>query len=111
MKFPNLSSYEDWLALTDSEKHAAHRGWNVYDREGYGFPVCATGRLIISSQTKIFEVEVGIWHGGEYVLSAYVADEDYPKMPPPLEQTFEGFRVFWRPLSKHFGLKYKKPEA
>jgi len=111
MNRPTPSSYEDWLALTDIEKREVHRSWNVYNREGYGFPVCATGRLIISSLTKIFEVEVGTWHGGEYVLNAYVTDEDYPKMPQPLEQTFEGFRVFWMPLSKHFGLCYKKPEA
>jgi hypothetical protein len=104
------SSYEEWLRLSDEQKREVHRGWNVYDREGFGFPICAVGRLAIQSPVKVYEVKVGTWHGGEYILHAYVADEDHPKMPQPLEQTFEGFRVFWMPVSKHSGLCYKKSE-
>jgi hypothetical protein len=99
MNNPAPSKYEDWLALSETERQAVHQGWNVYDREGYGFAVCAAGRLVIQSPTKIYHVEVGTYHGGEYVLHACVADEDFPKLPRQFEQTFEGFKVFWMPVS------------
>ena len=97
--------------MSDDERVEAKVAWNVYEREGYGFAVCAAGRLAIQSPVKTFEVEVGIWHGGENILHAYVSDEDYPKMPEPLQQYFEGFRVFWMPVSKHSGLCYKRAES
>jgi len=102
MSKPAPSNYEEWLALGEIEQQAVHRSWNVYDREGFGFAVCAAGRLAIQSQTKIYHVEVGTYHGGQYILHAYVSDEDCQKMPQPLEQTFEGFRVFWMPVSHCF---------
>lgn len=101
-------SYEEWLALSDEERLSVQRAWNVYEREGYGFAVCAAGRLAIQSTVKIYELEVGTWHGGENILQPYVSDEDHAKMPEPLQQRFEGFRVFWMPVSKHYGLNYKK---
>ena len=93
-------NYEDWLALSEREKESAKAGWNAYEREGIGFPHTAAGRLAISSRTPVLDVRVGTYHGGEYVLHAYVADSALESLPKMLEQTFEGFRVIWLPVSQ-----------
>ena len=99
VKMKTPQSYEEWLALSDLEKDEVHQSWNAYEREGYGFPATAAGRLAISSEVRVLQSFVGTYHGGEYLLHMYVSDGDYPKMPARLEQTFEGFRVIWLPES------------
>ena len=93
-------TYEDWLALSADEKEALSSGWDAYRRQAIGFPYTAAGRLAIASTTPILDVRVGTYHGGEYVLHAYVDDDAIDMLPKMLEQTFEGFRVIWLPVSK-----------
>jgi hypothetical protein len=93
-------TYEHWISLSDEQRDAVRASWNAYEREGIGFAYAAAGRLAIASSTPVLDIRVGIYHGGEYVLHAYVADcavADLPKLP---EQTFEGFRVAWLPVSQ-----------
>ena len=94
--------YEDWLALDEEQREVVLMSWNAYEREGIGFPYIAAGRLALTSDTAILDVRVGTYHGGEYVLHAYVADAAVPNLPPMLQQSFEGFRVIWMPVS-HLG--------
>ena len=72
----------------------------VGDREGVGFAYAAAGRLAIASDTPLLDVRLGTYHGGVYVLHAYVEDAAVPNLPKMLEQTFEGFRVAWYPVSQ-----------
>lgn len=97
MKTP--ATYDEWLAFSDDDREATKQTWNAYQREGYGFPLIAAGRLALTSSVKVLEAKVGTYHCGEYILMMIVADEDVPKMPARLEQSFEGFRVMWLPLS------------
>jgi len=92
-------TYDEWLALDDTQKQAVLFAWNVYEREGIGFPYTAAGRLALASKVPVLDVEVGTYHGGEYVLHLYVEDAAVPSLPKMLEQTFEGFRVIWYPKS------------
>ena len=93
-------NYEAWLALSDSERDALVGGWNAYEREGIGFAYTAAGRLAIVSATPILDLRIGTYHGGEYLIHAYVDDAAVPDLPSPLEQAFEGFRVWWFPQSQ-----------
>jgi hypothetical protein len=93
-------TYEEWLALNDQERESVLFSWNAYEREGIGFPYTAAGRLAIASETPVLDVRVGTYHGGEYLLQAYVADAAVPNLPTTFEQTFEGFRVVWLPVSE-----------
>ena len=93
-------TYEEWLALSDEQREATLFAWNAYEREGVGFPYTAAGRLAIASETPVLDVRVGTYHGGEYVLHAYVADSAVTNLPKMLQQTFEGFRVIWLPESQ-----------
>ena len=93
-------TYDEWLSLTTEERETVLMSWNSYEREGIGFPYIAAGRLALTSNTPVLDIRVGTYHGGEYVLHAYVADAAASKMPPMLHQSFEGFRVIWLPVSK-----------
>ena len=93
-------TYDEWLALSDEQQATVLLAWDAYGREGIGFPYTAAGRLAIASETPVLDLRVGTYHGGEYVLHAYVADAAIPILPRSLQQTFEGFRVIWLPASQ-----------
>ncbi|GEM_PF-1595624 len=90
-------TYEEWLSLTEEERELLKSRWDAYEGQSIGFPHTAGGRLAISSPIPVLEVRVGTYHGGEYVIHAYVADDALPSLPGKLEQSFEGFRVIWLP--------------
>ena len=99
----SVGTYEDWLALSAEEQRRLHFSvWDTHARMGYGFALTAAGRLAIVSEVRVLDAMVGTYHGGEYLLHMYVADEDFPSCPPPLQQAFEGFRVYWLPMSHHY---------
>jgi hypothetical protein len=94
-------TYDQWLALSEDERHTVHfEQWDVYSRDGYVIAMTAAVRLAASCGMKVFHVDIGTYHGGEYLLHLYVSDEDCSRMPPMLEQRFEGFRVIWFPVSR-----------
>jgi hypothetical protein len=89
-------SYEQWLNFSDEERDRIHRNvWNVYARDGVGIAAIAAGRLSLASSVKVLDVRIGTYHDGELVLHVCVSDDDHPKVPEPLGQRFEGFRVIW----------------
>ena len=74
-------------------------------------PLIAGARLASSCEFPVSDAQVGIYHGGEYVLNITVSDEDHDKCPRALEQSFEGFRVIYladdylpRLIHQHFML-------
>ena len=91
----NPRSYEDWLRLDPREKEQVAQGWDAYQRGGFGFALCAAGRLILASDCKVIDASPGLYHGGEWVLHATVDKDAFPTRPKMLEQVFEGFRVIW----------------
>ena len=93
-------TYDEWLSLGNEEREAVLMSWNGYEREGIGFPYIAAGRLALNSPIPVLDVCVGTYHGGEYVLHAYVDDAAVAGLPPMLQQSFEGFRVIWLPFSQ-----------
>ncbi len=93
--------YDQWLALREDERDAVHfQQWNVYERDGYLVAMTAAVRLAETCGLKVSHIEIGTYHGGEYLLHLFVPDEDCRRLPPMLEQRFEGFRVAWFPLSR-----------
>lgn len=94
-------TYDQWLAMNEDERDAVHfTQWDVYKRDGYVIAMTAAVRLAESCGQKVLHIEIGTYHGGEYLLHLYVPDEDGPRLPPMLEQRFEGFRVAWIPFSR-----------
>ena len=95
---PAPKTYEDWLTLSAEDRKAIHfETWDVYARDGVAIAYTAAARLALTSDRKILNIEIGTYHGGEYVLHMIVAAEDYKHCPPMLEDEFEGFRVVWMP--------------
>jgi hypothetical protein len=97
----SIMTYDQWLALSEDERETVHfQQWNVYSRDGYVIAMTAAVRLAESCGLKVFHMEIGTYHGGGYLLHLYVPDDDCRRMPPMLEQRFEGFRVVWFPVSR-----------
>lgn len=93
-------NYNEWLSMSDEQREETHfRTWNVYERDGFPIAHMAASRLAMITKFKIYDIRIGTYHGGEYTLEPYVSNFDYSKCPPMLEQSFEGFRVIWHPLS------------
>jgi hypothetical protein len=91
-----VKTYEDWLALSDKERHEVHfHDWNVYARDGIAIPYMAATRLALKSTRRILDIQIGTYHGGEYLLHLTVREEDFKGCPPMLADSFEGFRVVW----------------
>src|SRR6266404_1937653 len=94
----SVKTYDDWLALSDEERKDVHfRDWNVYARDAIGIAFMAATRLALQSKRKILDIQIGTYHGGEYLLHLTVSDEEYRDCPPMLAESFEGFRVVWIP--------------
>ncbi len=92
----SVKTYEDWLSLSDEERKKVHfQDWNVYDRNGIAIAFMAATRLALQSQRKVLDIQIGTYHGGEYLLHLTVSEEDYKDCPPMLTESFEGFRVVW----------------
>lgn len=93
-----VKTYQDWLALSEEEKKRIHfHEWNVYQRDGIGIAFMAATRLALQSQRKILDIQIGTYHGGEYLLHLTVPAEEHKDCPPMLAESFEGFRVVWFP--------------
>ncbi|MDP4623573.1 MAG: hypothetical protein NWT08_00405 [Akkermansiaceae bacterium] len=95
-----ISSYEEWLELSEVEQEDLKLSWNTYERENIGIPYTAAGRLAISSKHQVLDVTVGTYHCGEYLIHATVPSSEHPSCPSPLSQRFEGFRVMWLPYEE-----------
>ena len=89
-------SYDAWLTMTDEEQERIKDDlWDAYSRDRIDVPFTALARLIASTERTAIDGAVGTWHGGEYLLHVYVPPEEIAACPKPLEQRFEGFRVYW----------------
>ena len=98
-------TYEEWLALSEEDRLAVKRSGNAYDREHIGFAYTAAGRFAIAANSKVHDVSIGTYHGGEYLLHMYVEDSEVASLPRMLELSFEGFRVVWLPVSQTRALR------
>ena len=96
---PSLpQTYDEWLALTDEERdHIKFNAWDAYERTGVAFAFMAAARMAMQSPFEVLDIQIGTYHGGEYLLHLTVSANDFQKCPPMLEQRFEGFRVVWFP--------------
>lgn len=93
-------NYEQWLALSDADKKEIHFNvWNVYKREGIGFAYAAAGRLAAQSPYRVFDLKIGTYHGGEYLLEIEVHPDDILIAPDWFKEKSDGFRVVYQAAS------------
>ena len=57
----------------------------------------AGAKLVSHSKREIYNISVGIYHGGEYLIHATVSDEEFLKCPPSRAEEFEGIKIVWLP--------------
>jgi hypothetical protein len=89
-------NYDEWLALSDDEKQHVHlKVWDVFERDGFAFANMAAARLAMQSEKRVLDIKIIAFLGGEWVLQPIVSEADCDNCPSMLEQTFEGFRVWW----------------
>ena len=95
---PAPKTYEQWLALSAEDRKTVHfETWDVYARDGVAIAYTAAARLALTCNRRVLNIEIGTYHGGEYLLHMIVSAEDYEGCAPMLEDEFEGFRVVWMP--------------
>lgn len=93
-------TYDDWLALSPEERRRVHsEEWDTSARDGIALAYTAATRLAFATPRKVLNIEIGTYHGGEYLLHMIVSPEDFKDCPPMLQDSFEGFRVVWIPSS------------
>ncbi|MCC9641152.1 hypothetical protein LOC71_02625, partial [Rhodopirellula sp. JC740] len=94
-------SYDAWLAMTDEEQERIKDDlWDAYSRDRIDVPFTALARLLASTDRTVIDGAVGTWHCGEYLLHVHVPPDEIADCPKPLEQRFEGFRVYWMCYAK-----------
>ena len=90
------ATYDEWLSLPESEQDRIKSDvWDAYERDRIDVPYMALARLISSTDRTVLDGAIGTYHCGEYLLHVYVPKSEISLCPPPLQQRFEGFRVYW----------------
>lgn len=93
----NIEQYyhDHWIALDDERRHSLFSNWDTQRGEGFPIAIMALARLVNSSNLPIAQANVGIYHGGTYLLKMSLAKSwenlDSIELPP----MFEGFPVIW----------------
>ncbi|TWB87043.1 hypothetical protein FB106_1272 [Synechococcus sp. Ace-Pa] len=86
---------EQWISATDDERSEQSSEWDAYSREGLGYALVACGQLAIESRGMVVDALPGIYHGGSWVINAYVRHADLSSCPPSLKVYVLGFPVCW----------------
>jgi len=95
-------TYDEWLALTSDQRKEVHlHEWNVYLGDGRAIAVMA-GAHLMQSDSRVLDIQIGIWHCGEFVLQPTVSNDDFKIVANGPPQEFEGFRILWRAESYEF---------
>jgi hypothetical protein len=89
-------TYDEWLSLTEDERERKLSGWNPHEGEGEDI-VIEAGRRLMLTNPAIVETCPGVWHGGEWIIQAYVSQPDWERLPrfPFHAQVFDGLRVYY----------------
>ena len=94
-----MNDYKTWLSLSCEQRQEQILSWDVYAREGLGFVISAAGELVLKSEFPILDVGAGTYHGGQWVIHAYVSKAVYPECPQSFEREFAGFPIVWIELN------------
>jgi hypothetical protein len=89
-----MNDYNKWLAMTDPEREQMADTWDVYQREGYKVALMAIARLSFASALPIVDAQVGVGHGGRWILHV-TCHQNAQMLCEVCPQTFEGFDVLW----------------
>src|SRR5687767_6813139 len=84
-------TFEQWLALPESERARLIQTWNPYEGEGQDIlsRVCDRFAQQFAGQPGVEDVHCGVYHGGTYVVGVTVRKGSRVRVP----RSFEGFPV------------------
>jgi hypothetical protein len=89
-----MNDYNQWLELSVSAREQMAETWDVYKREGFKIGLMALARLCIESTVAVMDAQVGVGHGGRWILHV-TCDQDAQMLSDTCPQEFEGFDVLW----------------
>ncbi|WAC18766.1 hypothetical protein OVA24_16170 [Luteolibacter sp. SL250] len=95
MKNMDASYYENWLSLDKGERMEDFLNWNTYEGEGFPIAIMALARLVGCSPLPVTTANVGIYHGGTYLLKVTLKATWDGSHPDALVEEFEGLPVIW----------------
>ncbi len=97
MNYDQEYYYSRWNRLTDAEKHELSQNWDTQEGEGFPIALMALARLVISHcrELRIGHANVGIYHGGTFLLKVSLAKSCDLTNLRDLPREFEGFPVIW----------------
>lgn len=91
-------TYSQWLSLSATERREELATWNPYQHDNVHIPREAARRLREKCTYPYAAVDVGVYHLGEYILSArlvtdQMTEEEIAVVPEWLSTDFDGFRI------------------
>jgi hypothetical protein len=89
----NSISYQQWLSYNDQDRENLAATWNAYDGEGFDFAIMALARFVNSSNLPLVQANVGIYHGGTYLLKAVLREDVDRDQVGIISPRFEGFQL------------------
>jgi len=89
-----MISYEQWTALSDEQQLEEMRRWNSYQGEGASV-VEAAGLHLMEKNPDVVATSYALFHGGEWIVHAYVTRKELETTDPFNKEIFSGFRVFY----------------
>jgi hypothetical protein len=86
-----------WESLDKERKEKLFQDWDAQKGEGFPIAIMALARLVISfcSEFPIGHANVGIYHGGTYLLKVSLSESCDSSSKSQLPAEFEGFPVIW----------------
>ena len=91
-------TYPEWLALNSAERREVLATWNPYQHDNIHIPREAARRLRENCAYPCATIDVGVYHMGEYILSArlvtdQMTEAEIAAVPEWLSSDFDGFRI------------------
>jgi len=89
-----MITYEKWTTLSEEQQIDEMRRWSSYQGEGASI-VEAAGLDLMSQNSDVVATSYALFHGGEWIIHAYVTRQELETTDPFNTEIFNGFRVFY----------------
>jgi hypothetical protein len=87
--------YQEWISLSKEDQERLFSEWNTQIGEGFKIAIMALAKLVILTNLPVAQANVGIYHGGSYLLKICLSSKWENQLANEMVSNFDGFPVFW----------------